>query len=186
VTSVLVLEARDQTYEFAFGFDDSGGASRLKRDIAEQNATVAANEITSTIEAYFNAPVDPAFEELKRSMALIEAEPDADTESSEGWVLEDYADLLSWMREEWRARERRTIWEQRVALGYQLVQGPATQNQWFWINAFPAMAALRIGLKEHPLVATFAGMAENILDPDNEGQQKAVDDIRKRFFGPDT
>lgn len=174
----LVLEAAGDRYEFRFGLNDSSGNSAMLREITEQNARLALHEISELVKASRTTSVDPDLETSHRSIALVEAEPDCDTESSDGWTPADYARLVTWMRgvTPW------DVWERRVALGYRLQQSNAAQKDWFWVNALPALAGLRLGLKEHPFVATCVGIADQTVDPSNAYQMKAMTAINQQFF----
>jgi hypothetical protein len=79
--------------------------------------------------------------------------------------------------------QQRPVWERRLALGSKLGQHEASNEVWFWINAFPALAGLNLGLKEHPFVAICAGSAEQVVDRDDTGQMTVMNQIQKLFFG---
>jgi hypothetical protein len=174
----LVLEAAGDRYEFRFGLNDPSGASAMPREITEQNARLALHEITELVKASRKTSADPDLETSHRSRALVEAEPDCDTESSDGWTPGDYAHLVAWMR----GAKPRDVWERRVALGYRLQQNDAVQKDWFWVNALPALAGLRLGLKEHPFVAMCAGIADQTVDRGNAYQMKAITEINQQFL----
>jgi hypothetical protein len=180
----LVLEARDKSYRFQFGFFQGTAASKHWLEMAQDNAGTAEAEISQFVGPRPRvAAADPALEELHRSMALIDSEPPSDTESCEGWTLDDYEALFNWMKTAFSRDQHRPIWERRLALGYNLDQQEASNELWFWINAFPALAGLNLGLKEHPFVATCAGSAEQVVDRDDIGQMTVMNQIKKLFFG---
>jgi hypothetical protein len=181
-SDVLVIDGQGGTREFTFGFNDRRSKELSK--IAEANATVAANEINKVIQAYGRAPTEsPEFAEFKRAIALAESGPTPDTEPSDHWLEEDYMRLWRWMMEAWDEDKYQAIWTRRVALGSSLGQRTASQQEWFWVNALPALAGLQLGQKEHPSLAMFAGHASQAVDPANEYQRQALSQIEEQFFG---
>jgi hypothetical protein len=57
------------------------------------------------------------------------------------------------------------------------------QPAWFWFNQFPALAALRLGRRQHPFVATCAGLADEAVDRSQADQVAAVKECEHLFFG---
>jgi len=90
------------------------------------------------------------------------------------------------MSDQFDAGQYDAVWSRRVALGYSLAQNDASVETWFWVNALPALAALRTGEPHHPLVASAAGFADeaqrNMREQD-DAVQGAMAEINKRFFG---
>jgi hypothetical protein len=179
----VVLQARGRTYDFTMGFSERASMGKDMRDMAEHNAEVAANEIKSCLSRLTSPSVDPDLAEFHRSIALAEAGPTPDTESSEHWTTADYERLSSWLVTTYDKGQRKAVWQRRLALGYKLGQGPATREQWFWINALPALAALELGQKGHSMTAVFAGLSDRSVDRSDSAQRTAMERIEKQFFG---
>jgi len=184
VADYLRIEAQGRVYEFQFGFMDNMPSAKELRDIAEFNTNLMVKEIKQQVEARsVNRPVDPDLERFHRGRALIDSEPPSDTESCEGWTRDDYEALFNWMKTALSRGQQRLVWERRLALGSKLGQHEASNEVWFWINAFPALAGLNLGLKGHPFVAICAGSAEQVVDRSDTGQMTAIRQIQKLFFG---
>ena len=86
------------------------------------------------------------------------------------------------MRREFEAGRYQAVWEHRLRLGYEFGQEGIGDRDWFWLNAHPALAALRIGVK-HPFVATCAGYADQVHRGLGEEAARANAEISERFFG---
>jgi hypothetical protein len=52
----------------------------------------------------------------------------------------------------------------------------------FWLNALPALSGLRCGRRPFPL-ASFCGLAEQVLDRTNRQQVETTNEIQRRFHG---
>lgn len=76
------------------------------------------------------------------------------------------------------------VWEERSSYGYSLDRDSLRGDDRFWIDALPTLAALRLGQREHPLVAGYAGLAEDSQDYLNEKHRAAVQEINERYFAP--
>lgn len=76
------------------------------------------------------------------------------------------------------------LWEERSSYGYSLDRDSLHGDDRFWIDALPALAALRLGEREHPLVAGYAGFAEESQDHHNEKHRAVVREINERYFAP--
>ncbi|MGO9560112.1 MAG: hypothetical protein ACLPYW_13645 [Acidimicrobiales bacterium] len=188
VTDKLIFLTGGERRQFVFGMSESGPASKAKRDAAENNAKVAEDEIR-TAKAYLQhveqnaAAPDPEVDRFERAMALVQAGPIPDTEPSDHWTNEDYIRVVGWMFDAWEEKKYSAIWARRIALGSGLEQRSASQLEWFWVNALPALSGLQLGQKEHPSLAVYAGYSEQALDPMNEKQQSALTQIKEQFFG---
>ena len=125
---------------------------------------------------------DPALEKHYRAIALVQSEPDSDTESCDGCTEQDYLRLFGWLKSAFGSGQSRPVWERRLALRYKLGQHDATREPWFWINALPALAGLNLGLKEHPFLAVCAGYAHQTVDDRDVGQMTVMNQINREFF----
>ena len=74
-------------------------------------------------------------------------------------------------------------WDRRVALGYGVPSDDVTQADRFWIDADPAIAALKLGLKDHPMVAMCCGVAESNADLRDPEQANAVEEFNHLYHG---
>lgn len=94
--------------------------------------------------------------------------------------------IRAWMTDRFAADDYEAIWHRRLEPGRGLSGENVKTETWFWVNALSALAALRLGAKDHPLVATAAGFADQAYRqlPDQDDQaRKAMSEINKRFFG---
>lgn len=80
------------------------------------------------------------------------------------------------------ANRNNEVWARRVQLGYGLQLDAVDRSAAFWVNAAAALAALRSGQKDHPMVAMCAGVCEAYLDPADAEQMSAKDEIYQRYF----
>jgi hypothetical protein len=61
-----------------------------------------------------------------------------------------------------------------------------SDRDWFWVNAYPALAALRVETDRdarHPLLSTCAGYADQVASSLGEDEPQANAEIAARFFG---
>lgn len=179
----VLLEAYRRQFTFRMGFMDALPKAKVILDIAKQNAAVAVQEIQGALDLFRSRSLDPGLKQMRDAMQLIDASPPSDTESSEGWGTSDYANLAAWMCSTFDGGMEKVVWERRLALGYSLERGPAKPGDWFWINALPALAALDLGLKQHPFVATCAAYVDQVANRLDDGQMQALNEIKQRFFG---
>ncbi len=141
----LELNTATKYQEFTFGYNSPSGQVATARHIAQHNAEVAATEIHRLLDQRSDArAVDPDLQAAYRHMEVRRAGVPLDTESSEGWTRDDLQELYMWMREAYIRRKYQAVWARRCALGFSMGRMDATQVQWFWINALPAMAGLKL------------------------------------------
>jgi hypothetical protein len=74
-------------------------------------------------------------------------------------------------------------WDRRVVLGYGVPDDGVSQVDRFWINADPAIAALKLGHKAHPMVAMCCGVAESDVDRSDPEQVHAVELFTHLYHG---
>ena len=74
-------------------------------------------------------------------------------------------------------------WARRVQLGYGVTTDGVTQPDAFWLNADAALAALKTGMRDHPMVAMCCGVAEREVDNSDPQQVAAVREFNRLFFG---
>jgi hypothetical protein len=94
--------------------------------------------------------------DLQQFNRAVQAARDAPPVGKEGAGMSNgqIAEIQAWMRNRFDVGDYETIWHRRLALGYALSGDGIETETWFWINAFPALSALRLGEKDHPFVAT--------------------------------
>ena len=74
-------------------------------------------------------------------------------------------------------------WDRRVALGYGVPPNDVSQSALFWLDADPAIAGLKLGLKDHPMVAMCCGVAESNANRDDPEQDRAVREFNRLYHG---
>jgi hypothetical protein len=124
---------------------------------------------------------DPDLAQLNRELAAARAQPEGDLGAmlSPAQVIEESRR----MRQQVASGHLRTAWDRRVQLGYGVPFDGVPQADRFWLNAAPAVAALRLGLKDHPMVAMCCGVAEGDEDRNDAEQHAAVQEFKRLFFG---
>lgn len=91
--------------------------------------------------------------------------------------------LHAWMEAEYGRGSYSQIWEHRLRLGVGFAQGQMTDRTWFWLNAYPALSALRTEGRGHPLISTCAGWSDQVHRGLGPEEKLANDEIAKLFFG---
>jgi hypothetical protein len=124
---------------------------------------------------------DPALDDFQKAMAAVQAAPPGD--AGTGMSPEQVAHEVRRLRELLRSGRYAEAWAQRVHLGYDVPLDGVERSDAFWINAAGALAALRSGQKQHPMVAMCAGVCEQYLDSSDAEQAAAKDEIYERYFG---
>lgn len=127
---------------------------------------------------------DPERAKLERALALSREMPPGDLGKS--LTPHDVLVEARWMLRQYDDGNLREVWARRLDLGYSLSLDQIENPESFWINACPALAALKLGLKDHPLVATCCGMAEQNIDWADHDQVAAKDQFNALFFGQET
>lgn len=129
--------------------------------------------------------LDPDLAQFQRAMEAIEAGP---TPGKEGVGISgaQLEQIRTWMQQRFDSGDYASVWERRVALGYSLTQDGAPAETWYWVNALPALAALRLDNRDHPFVATAAGFADQVywgLSERTAAIESTNTEIQQRFFG---
>lgn len=172
---------------FQMGFNEQTSDHRAQREIAEHNAEIAAKEIARAHDAAMprESASDPDLDATLKSLDMTDTGPPVDTESTQDLSPQDVARLAMWIADEFAKPNYQAVWERRCAFGLGLEENKCTQEQWFWLNALPALAAIALGAKEHPMVSTFAGLADAGCDPDDPDQVTANAIIASEYFHSD-
>jgi len=128
---------------------------------------------------------DPDLDRFHRAMKAIEEAPPSGKEGV-GMTGGEIEAIRTWMTGRFAADDYEAIWHRRLELGLRLSGENVKTETWFWVNALPALAALRLGAKDHPLVSTAAGFADDAyrnLSGQDDQAQEAMAEINRRFFG---
>lgn len=189
ISSDVRLEYVGGTHRFQCGFNQPYYDGH-KVEIATENVQVAVHEIELAVRSANAKTAAPTVgagprPEAGSSAAPAVGSPDAPPTTAP-------TALLAWMKEHFDDGDYETVWDHRMHLGYEFVQGEMADNLWFWLNAYPALAALRAGVKWpnpitgeaewHPLVATSAGYADSVHYSLGPAEQQANGEIAQRFF----
>ncbi len=186
ISSDVRLEVAGGSHRFQCGFNQPYYDGH-KVEIAGENVQVAVHEIELARRSASGGSAAPAAGAGLRPEAgsSTAGSPDAPPTTAP-------SALLAWMKERFDGGDYETLWNHRMHLGYEFVQGEMADNLWFWLNAYPALAALRAGVKWpnpitgetewHPLVATCAGYADSVCYSLGPAEQEANGEIAQRFF----
>lgn len=93
-------------------------------------------------------------------------------------LLEAYRSLFKDRGYEEIYNNRCQIWDE----GENITSWEEVQEWQFWLNALPAVAGLRIGIRAFPITA-FCGYADNLLDRSSRSQVQAANEIQTRYHG---
>lgn len=124
---------------------------------------------------------DPDLDWVHRRIAMESEQPLGDT--GKALTPAQVADESRRMRQQVDTGDLRSAWDRRCQLGFSVKFNGVPQADRFWFEAAPAIAALRLGLKDHPMVPACCGMAEQLQDRSDPEQRAAVEEINKLFFG---
>tara|TARA_R100000306_G_C4347453_1_gene128338 strand:- start:174 stop:524 length:351 start_codon:yes stop_codon:yes gene_type:complete len=116
-------------------------------------------------------------------MDAAEAGPAVEPEDPDRYSAAEYAGIVLWMREAYDGGRYDAVWARRVAFGYGVGESHMSNDDFFWFNALPALAAMNRGQRDHPAVAMCAGFAEQAADKSDAEQSQAVQEINDRYFG---
>lgn len=130
-----------------------------------QRVTSASTPTTVGVEAF-----------MKQAKVYIEDHPE------ETLAPAEITAAAQWMRNAYAADQLQAVWERRLAGGFGAAGDGVSQEDWFWYNALPALSALRLGLKAHPLVATCCGWADGDVDRTDPEQVITVQEFEAMFF----
>jgi hypothetical protein len=138
-------------------------------------------ELRSAAGSVHAEATDPDLAQLHRGLAAARAEPDGDVGKT--LTSAQVVDESRRLRQQVDSGDLRPAWDRRVELGYVVPSDGVPQADRFWLDAAPAIAALRLGLKDHPMVAMCCGVAESEQDRSDPEQRAAVEEFNKLFFG---
>ena len=126
------------------------------------------------------AGADPDLMKLRRELAAADEQPAGEVGKglSAGRLGSELDQFVEWFE----AGDLDAVWVRRLQLGYGVNTDQLDQPSRFWFNALPALAALRLGHKDHPFVATCCGLADQICDPSDAQQAAAKRDFEAMYF----
>jgi len=127
------------------------------------------------------APADPALARFHRGMEVTNAQPPGDLGLS--MSAAQVTSEARQMRQQFEAGQLREVWARRLQLGNGVSFDGVDDADAFWLNAAPAIAALRLGQKDHIFVPMCCGLAERYHDSRDADQSAAVREFKERFFG---
>jgi hypothetical protein len=136
-------------------------------------------EIRAAVTA-ISATADPDLAAFHSSVTAARAQPPGELGKSLSaeQVIAESRRLRAWYED----GNHRAAWERRVELGYGVPSEGVPQPDLFWLDAAPALAALSLGLQEHPMVAMCCGCAESNQDYGDAEQRAVVEEFNRRFF----
>lgn len=128
---------------------------------------------------------DPDLERFHRAMKAIDEAPPGGKEGT-AMTGTDIEATGAWMADRFATGDYEAVWHRRLELGLGLSGDEVDTDTWFWLNAHSALAALRLGARDHPLVSTAAGFADQAyrqLSVQTDQAREAMAEINERFFG---
>ena len=188
-------EGRELNARFCFA-PPNNGISRKELEIGQHNAIVALREIEDarasarsgaaavgggSSGAAAGSSGDQDLDELHRALAAAQAAPTGSTGKT--MSPRDLSRAVAISRQRFAAGDYEQVWQRRVALGYDCPSDQVPQPDRFWLNADAAIAALRLGHKDHPFTATCCGLAESEVDRSAADQVAAVAEFKRLYFG---
>jgi len=96
----------------------------------------------------------------------------------------DFTAVVARMRRDYELGRVKQVYAERDGYGYGIDESAMPQKEWFWFNAYAALAGIRLGY--NPLVgylAGYCGMATSSVDWDEPAQVAAGQEIEKAAFG---
>jgi hypothetical protein len=141
----------------------------------------AAESIAVCVNDAVGGARDPDRDSLNRGMRMSRAMPPGEIgkELTPAQVIVEACRA----REQLASGDYGALWERRVELGYGVTDKDIPQTDRFWLDAAAAIAAVRIGQKEHPMVAMCCGVAESNVDRSDPEQVEAVRLFNDLYFG---
>lgn len=76
-----------------------------------------------------------------------------------------------------------TIWSERCRFGISVGEDQLEADDWFWFNAYPALAGLRLRKMPGFPLDNFCGLADNSVSYGDAAQVSARDEINRLYFG---
>lgn len=140
-----------------------------------------AEQVAEILNRSLGGLNDPDLDAFNRSLDASRAAPPGD--EGKAMTAAEVSAESQRLRALVASGQLQAAWDARVALGYGVPSDGVPQADRFWIDADPAIAALRLGLKEHPMVAMCCGMAEQNADIRDPAQAQAVELFNQLYHG---
>lgn len=166
------------TWEVTFRGKRGAGTMYFSGPVQAQQVET---ELRAAVSSVLAQAADPDLAEFHRSVAAASAQPPG--EIGKDLTPAQIVEESRRMRQQADSGDLRGAWERRVQLGYGVPSDAVPQADRFWLNAAPAIAALRLGLKDHPMVAMCCGTALQDEDSSDPEQHAAVQEFRRLFSG---
>ncbi len=167
------------TWEVTFARKRGIGASMYFAGPVQ--AKQVEGELRAAVSNVLAEAADPDLAQLHRGLAAGQAQPSG--EAGKTLTSAQITGESRRMRQQVAAGDLRSAWDRRVQLGYDVPSDGVSQPDRFWLDAAPAIAALRLGLKDHPMVAMCCGMADSNQDRGDPEQRAAVAEFTRLFHG---
>jgi hypothetical protein len=146
---------------------------------------VPAEQVVAVLKTAVSATrlneADPDVAEFQRGVAAGQAEPPG--ELGKAMTPAQIVSESRTIRRQVAEGQLNQAWARRVQLGYGVPADGIPQPDRFWLDAAPAIAGLRLGRKDHPMVPMCCGMAEMNHDPNDPEQRAAVAEFTRLFHG---
>jgi hypothetical protein len=128
-----------------------------------------------------SAAPDPDLARFHRGRAATNAQPPGDL--GQGMNAAQVTTAARQIRQQFESGQLDALWERRLQLGNGVSYDGVADVDAFWLNAAPAIAALRLGVKDHVFVPMCCGLAERYHDIGDASQSAAVREFQVRYFG---
>lgn len=162
-------------WEYATSLADGGVVAFLFR------TSDAAESIAVCVNDAVGGAKDPDRDSFNRGMRMARAKPPGELGKrlTPAQVIVEARQA----REQLARGDYEALWQRRLELGYGVPEEDVPQPDRFWLDAAAAIAALRLGQKDHPMVAMCCGVAETNADRSDPEQAEAVQLFNALFFG---
>lgn len=131
-------------------------------------------------KARLEASDDPAVQQFLRSMSASETNVAMDTEVLD---IQGAVELEPWFAARYQSNEFASVWNRRLAIGSGLSRDLLSDHDYFWVNAYSALAALELGQQDHPTLPLCIGLSTQSLDSTDTAQTEALAEVRRRYYG---
>jgi hypothetical protein len=106
--------------------------------------------------------------------------PDRVGEEGSTMPADQLQQVSEWMRSRYIDEDYLAIWSRRCSLGF-YPNKECDRETLFWLAAYPAVAALRLGSHKNYLAETCIGQARMLIKPYHESQASIVAEIDRRL-----
>lgn len=150
-----------------------GGSMRMWRNKENSQPHVPVRQATSTDSG------DSLLTQLDRTTSRMKQSPNIGKGLTVAQIIGESRNI----RQQFTSGNLRAAWDRRVELGFGVPSDGVPQADRFWLDAAPAIAALRLGIKDDPIVRMCCGTAERNFDRSSPEQCAAVEEFNRLFFG---